>query len=252
MMFPEHHRWFSAAGRGRGTHPRGSVCRYRELNAETTAHFSRQSADADPAHHRRRPSGLRLDPSRNHTGTRDATTGKCCATSPGRTSGSGPCDGTGRDSSAASQSHMLDRPNQCRVDDIEARRSRMPRKSSIVDDTVGQCRDRRINRPIRLDAASAAGATRSGEGAPNLLEAPGVGTARLLLRVLAGEDASRHLAPERDPQAPVRCRVGVRRDPGNGVVAVGGAIAGALEVHALGRIGLRPPRGFPAERACGT
>ena len=50
-----------------------------------------------------------------------------------------------------------------------------------------------------LKSSAVGSATRSGEGAPNLLEAPGVGTARLLLGILSGEDALRHLAPECDP-----------------------------------------------------
>ena len=57
-----------------------------------------------------------------------------------------------------------------------------------------------------LQSSAAVGATRSGEGPPNVLEASGVGAARLLLGILSGEDALRHLAPERDPQAPVRLR----------------------------------------------
>ena len=79
-----------------------------------------------------------------------------------------------------------------------------------------------------LQSSAAGGATRSGEGAPNHLQAPGVGAARLLLGILPGEDALRHLAPERDPQAPVRLRIGGRRDPGHGVVAAGRALARAL------------------------
>ena len=53
----------------------------------------------DPALHRRRLPRLRLDPRRHHTEPRALRHQKTSTTSPKRTSGSGPCEGTGRPSS---------------------------------------------------------------------------------------------------------------------------------------------------------
>ena len=56
----------------------------------------RRRPPAPPAPSIGPPAGSKSEPHRDA----DATTGKSCAANPGRTSGSGPCDGTGRDSSA--------------------------------------------------------------------------------------------------------------------------------------------------------
>ena len=76
---------------------------YAAIEAECGDHRAlltgkhRRRPHASPAPSIGPPAGSKSEPHRDA----DAATGKSCATSPGTTSGSGPCDGTGRDSSAA-------------------------------------------------------------------------------------------------------------------------------------------------------